>query len=188
MLSQGFGPFLLIAALFVIVGVGMAISTVWGLVTGGPRAKDRPGAPFLYDRLYYLNLLVVLAGWWIAMLSFFGATANAAPDGFLIGWGIMAVATSPMLLFREKMMMDGSQYLAAHGFPLFRFLHAMRVQQFERQPVFLRKLVAVIFLIVGIGVLAFNLPQIARVPEEVRSGAEGIVLSFAHLAGLTDRS
>lgn len=170
---MGIMPYLFVA-IFVAVGTGMAVRIVWGLLTGGPRAKDRPGAPFLYDRLYYLMFLVALVGWWIAMLSFFGSTTRAAPSGFLIGWGILAIGMGSLFLFRQKMMVDGARYLATHGFPLFRIFHAMQAGQFDRQPAFMRKLVAVVFLITGVGVLVFNIGQINQVPGDVEAGAVAI--------------
>ena len=175
---MGIIPYLF-AAVFVIVGTTMAIRTVWGLLTGGPRARDRPGAPYLYDRLYYLIFLAALIGWWTAMLSFFGVTANTAPAGFLVGWGVMAVGMGSLFLFKQNMMVDGSRYLASHGFWLFRFFHAMQARQFERQPVFMRKLVAVVFLIAGIGVLAFNFGHLNEVPANVEAGA--VALATMHL-------
>lgn len=169
----------LIAIVFVTVGVGMTINIVWGLVTGGPRAKTLPGAPYLYDRLYYLLFGFGLVGWWIAIFSFFGIS-EASVSSFMIGWGIGAIPMGLLLWLRGDMLIDGATYLSAYGFWLFRFFHASQGRQFGRIPRALRKLMAAVFFIAGIGVLAFNLPQIGRVPGDVASGAHWIAMSLVH--------
>jgi uncharacterized membrane protein YidH (DUF202 family) len=185
--EQNFAPFALFALAFVIVGFAMTINIVWGLLSSGPRAKALPGAPYIYDRLYYLLFGLGLVGWWIGILSFFGITEDAM-SSFMIGWGIGAIGMGAWLWLRGDMMVEGAAYLATHGFWLFRFFHAMQGRQFAQVPPVMRRLMAVAFMAAGIGVVAFNLPQIGRVPADMATGVDNIVMSLMHLAGMTDRS
>ncbi len=186
--SNNFGLVSVIVILFVTVGIGMAVNVLWNLLTGGPRAKTRPGAPYLYDRQFYLVFLVVLVGWWVALLSFFGMPSEASPGSFMIGWGIMAVGMGSLYLFKGDMMIEGSRYLASHGFTMFRFFYALQDAQLTRQSPFFRKLIGGIFLAAGIGALLFNFQNFRHLPDDVAGGAEQVVMFLTHLAGLTDRS
>jgi hypothetical protein len=184
--EQSSDPFALFALVFVIVGVAMTINIIWGLASGGPRAKELPGAPYIYDRLYYLLFGLGLVGWWIGILSFFGITEDAT-SSFMIGWGIGAIGMGTWFWLRGDMMVEGATYLSTHGFWLFRFFHAMQGRQFAQLPPVMRRLMAVAFIVAGIGVLAFNLPQIGCVPADMATGVDNIVMALMRLAGLTDR-
>ena len=177
-------PLVLFFGLFVVVGTGMWINTVWGLLTGGPRDRTRPGQPHIYDRLYYGLFLAGLVGWTMALLSFLAPVASGRMDqisGFMIGWGIMAVSMGLLFWLRGEMMLNGSKYLSRHGFILWRLFHAMQVRQRERQPM-AWKYMPLIFMVVGVGVLLFNLPHIAEVPGQVATGARVLLDMFGRAA------
>jgi hypothetical protein len=179
-------PMILFFGLFVVVGTFMWINILWGLLTGGPRDRTKMGQPYLYDRLYYLLMLVLLTGWTIAFLSFGepGAlNSKAAPSGFLIGWGIMAIGIGLFYPLRLEMMLNGAEYLANHGLVLLRPFHAMTVRSFQRQrqsPML--KIMPIVFAVVGVGVLAFNLSHIAEVPGQVMQGAQALIGEIQKLA------
>ena len=180
-------PFLLIGGLFVLVGVGMWISVPWNLVTGGPRDRTKPGQPYVYDRLYYLLLLVGLVGWSVALLSFLATLASGRIDslgslsGFMVGWGIMAIAMGTLYALRLDMMEKASEYLSKNGFILFRLFHIMRLRQFQRQRA-VWKIISPIFIVAGIGVSAFYLPHIGDVPRQVTTGAQILVGQIQKIA------
>ena len=169
-------PLILIGGLFLAVGIGMAVNILWGLLTGGPRDRSQPDQPRLYDRAYYLLMLFVLAGWSVALLSFDQGAVTQAPDGFLVGWGIMAIGLGLLYLLRLDMMTRASKYLSQHGFVLFRPYHGMRHRQLERQRgSVITKIVPVVFMVLGLGVLAFNMPYLAEIPAQVEAGASMLI-------------
>ena len=166
-------PLLLFFGLFVVVGAGMWISLPWNLLTGGPRDRTKPGQPYVYDRLYYLLLLIGLIGWSVALLSILVPITRGRTDdvsGFLAGWGIMAVGMGLLFRLRREMMLSGARYLSKHGFILWRPYYAMQVKQRERQPL-AWKYMPLAFLVIGIGVLIFTLPHVTEVPGQVTAGA-----------------
>ena len=172
-------PFLLFFGLFLVVGAFTWINILWGLLTGGPRDRTKMGQPYLYDRLYYLLMLVLLTGWTIALMSFDQAGAvnrQTAPSGFLVGWGIMAIGMGLFYPLRIDMMVNGAEYLSKHGFVLLRPFHAMTVRQFGRQRQSLvLKIVPVVFTVAGVAVLAFNLSHVAEVPGQMMQGARTLI-------------
>lgn len=169
-------PFTLIGGLFLAVGLGMAINILLGLLTGGPRDRSQPNRPRLYDRAYYLLMLFVLAGWSVALLSFDHETLTQTPDGFLVGWGIMAIGLGLLYLLRLDMMTTASKYLSQQGFVLFRPYHSMRHRQLERQRgSVIVKIVPVLFMVLGMGVLAFYLPHLAEMPTLVEAGVSILI-------------
>ncbi len=173
--------FMLVAALFVLVGCGMFISIVLGLLTGGPRARDRPGAPFLYDRLYYLLFLVVWIGWSSGFLAFLSEDSeNIAASGFFLGWGVLAVGMSGLFLLRGDMMLKGAQYQAKHGFWLSRLYYGMQAAQIERQSAALRKFIAIVFGIAGVGAIVFSLPHLPAALQQVEAGGRLLIDSAKH--------
>ncbi len=170
------GPFVLIPILFFIVGTGMFCNTMWGLLTGGPRALALPGAPYLYDRVYYLLQLILFLGWAGALLAFIPMTGKPVDgSGFMVGWGVCAIGISTLFLTRGTMMTNGMKYQAEHGFWLWRFFNGMQSAQFQRQPPMMRKIIAIIFLIVGTGVLIFNIPHLPTALAQMQAGAATIV-------------
>lgn len=181
-------PLILFGGLFVVVGVCTWISILWGLLTGGPRDRDKMGQPYLYDRLYYLLFLVGIIGWSTALLSVLtagGAGETRAVSGFMVGWGIGAIGMGCLLLLRGDMMLNGFQYRARHGFVLIRLFYKMQLRSLERQSG-IWKIVAPIFILAGIGVLIFNLPHIAEVPGMVVGGARELIVDIGKV--LTGRS
>ena len=163
---------ILFGGVFVAVGLFMWINTLWGLLTGGPRDRTKMGQPYIFDRTYYLLFLVLIIGWTAALLSMLTIGTNGetrAAAGFMVGWGVMAIAMGVLLVLRNDMMLDGNRYLSKNGFTLIRPFHAMQARSVERQAS-ARKIVAPLFIIVGIGVLAFNLPHFAEVPGLVTAG------------------
>lgn len=175
-LAQSMGPFIIIPALFLVVGVSMWVTLVWGLVTGGPRAGNEPGAPYLYDRIYYMLFLLATIGWSVALLCFDSDELNdGAPAGFLVGWGILAIGMGALFVFRSDMMLRGSLYQAKHGFWLSRFFHSMQAAQMERQGSAIRKGVGGIFLLLGLGVTALNVQHIPDAFEGAWRGAIHLV-------------
>lgn len=183
---EQYGFLLVVAAVFLVVGLVAAANILWGLVTGGPRDRQKPGAPYLYDRMYYLLSVLVATGWWLAMLSVPAQMANGLTakdpvfDGFLVGWGIMAVGIGALFALRRDMMHDGSSYLAKHGFVLFRFFHAAQLRQVDRMNAGLTFL-PWIFLIAGTGVLLFN---ITKLTEAVMQSMEGAHVVWNFIRGL----
>lgn len=166
---------ILIGGLFVVTGVSMALSILWGLLGGGPRDRSQPGQPHLYDRSYYVLMLVVLAGWSTALLSLDqGVLTKAAPDGFLVGWGVMAIGMGLLYLLRFDMIVRAAHHRAMNGFILLRPFHAMRARRFDRQAGVM-KIIPPVFLVVGLGVLAFNLAHLAAVPGEVEAGLSNLI-------------
>lgn len=172
------GPFILIPILFIVVGVGTFVRLVWGLITGGPRALQDPGAPYLYDRVYYLVFLVAWFGWSFSLLSFADLASNIATAdtlkseaGFLIGWGICAIGMGSLFLLRGDMMVKAARYRATYGFWLWRFFNALQAQQLERQRPAFRKFVAGFFVVVGVVILAVN---IINLPEGIRQAQAGL--------------
>ncbi len=178
-LIQQYGFFILIPALFVFVGVGMFINITWGLLTGGPRAMNAPGAPYLYDRFYYLLFFVVLIGWSGFLLSILSIVASGkdhvSDTSFIVGWGICAIGMGGILVLRSDMMMRGARYFSEHGFWWTRFYYRMQLRQYDRQPVFLRPLLGGIFIVVGIGVVAFNITHIPDAFHEAVVGAQTLI-------------
>ncbi len=175
-LAQQMGPFILIPILFFVVGIGAACNIIWGLLTGGPRALTLPGAPYLYDRVYYCLQLVAFLGWTGALLAFVPLTADRDDgSGFMIGWGVGAIGIAALFLTRATMMIKAMKYRAEHGFWLSRFFNRMQAVQFERQPAWMRQFIAVIFLIAGTGILIFNLPHLPAGLTQMRAGATTIV-------------
>ncbi len=170
-------PLILFGGLFLVVGIGMWANIVWGLLTGGPRDREKPDQPFLFDRLYYLLFLVGLIGWSTALLSVPAASEGGEArtvTAFMIGWGIGAIAMGFLLLLRGEMMLNGRRYLSRHGFVLFRLFQQMQLRSLERQT-WAWKIIAPIFILVGIGVLIFNLPHLTDVPGQVIRGAQILV-------------
>jgi hypothetical protein len=175
-LIERYGFFLAIPVLFIVVGVGMFVSIAWGLVTGGPRAFKAPGAPYLYDRSYYMLFLVVMIGWAFALLSISSAVETGeAGYGFLLGWGICAIGIGGVFLLRRDMMLRGARYLADNGFWPFRLFHRMQVMQLERQPAIVLKLVPIVFVIVGVGVILFSLFHLQAAFSDFKTGTQILV-------------
>ncbi len=174
-LIQTMGPFVLIPALFVVVGVGSWLNILWGLVTGGPRALQESGAPYLFDRPYYLMGLLAVAGWTIALLSALAEVGNPLMfEGFLTGWSLLAIGVGLLFLLRLDMRLRGTRYLAEHGFWLFRPFHAMQVRQFNRQT-WVIKIVPWIFLVIGACTLIFSLTHITEAWRQTAAGARVLV-------------
>ena len=128
---------------------------LWGLLTGGPRDRTKPGRPFLYDRLYYLLMLILLTGWTVSLISSDSPgvlSSETAPSGFLVGWGIMAIGIGLFYPLRFDMMIGGAEYLSKHGFILMRPFHAMTVRSFYRQrQSWVLKIMPIVFAIIGVG-------------------------------------
>ena len=175
-LIERYGVFLAIPVLFIVVGVGMFVNIAWGLLTGGPRAFKEPGAPYLYDRFYYMLFLVAMIGWSFALLSFSsGIETGEAGFGFLLGWGICAIGIGGVFLFRADMMFRGARYLAENGLWPLRIFHRMQIMQFERQPAIVLKLVPLVFVVAGIGVILFSLFHLPAAFSDFKSGTQTLV-------------
>ena len=170
------GFFVLIPALFFVVGMATACNILWGLLTGGPRALQAPGAPYLYDRVYYLIFLVVLVGWSGALLAFV-AEAGTPTDGagFTLGWGILAIGMGTLFLTKADMMLKGAQYRAKNGFWLWRFHYALQARQWERQSPIVRKLLGGVFVVAGIGATLYSLPHLPLALSEMAMGATRLI-------------
>ena len=175
-LIERYGVFLAIPVLFIVVGISMFVNIAWGLLTGGPRAFREPGAPYLYDRFYYLLFLVAMIGWTFALLSFSsGIETGEEGFGFLLGWGVCAIGIGGVFFLRGDMMLRGARSLADNGFWPFRIFHRMQVMQFERQSSIVLKLVPVVFVVVGIGVILFSLFHIPAALSDVKTGTQILV-------------
>lgn len=171
---------------FAVVWSGMAINVVWGLLTGGPRARTEPGRPYLYDRLYYFLFLVLIIGALLAFLSSLGKGEDGSRAGFFISGGICFTAFGLIFWLRRKMMKAGSAYLAKHGFILFRPYHFMMVRNFELYPLGLPgyiKDVSRVLVVVGVGVLVFNLLHVPEAVDQVRAGTLELMKIIERLAG-----
>ncbi len=174
---------LVIGILFAVAGIGMWTNTIRGLVTGGPRDRTKPGQPHVYDRIYYLMTLLMITGWSIGILSFLANVDSnrlQSESGFMIGWGICAVGMGLMFSLRGDMMLSGARYQAKHGFILSRPFYTQHIIQRERQPL-IWKIMPLIFLVIGAGVLVFNLPHFGEVPGQVEAGASALI---RHIQGL----
>lgn len=175
-LFQTMGPFALIPILFVVAGVGSWLNILWGLVTGGPRALQETGAPYLYDRPYYLMWLAAIAGWTVALLSVLAETGGEPKfEGFLLGWSLLALGMGLIFRFRLDMTLRAARYLSQHGFWLFRLFHMMQARQFgrrnARQAVVL-KLLPLVFLFAGAGLLLFSLLNLPEAWRQIVTGAK----------------
>lgn len=177
------GPFVVLPALFLIVGVSMFINITWGLVTGGPRAFQEPGAPYLYSRGYYLLFLFTLVGWSGALI---GVVSEINSDrvgySFILGWGICAIGMGSLLSFWRPMMLSGSRYLSVHGIWLFRLFHHMQAGQLMRlddrsMPVM--KFLPGIFIVAGIGAVIFSLFHLPSAVDEILAGARLLIDTIA---------
>jgi hypothetical protein len=177
--SQGLSA--LIYVLFVIVGAGMWLNVLWGLLSGGPKAITEPGAPYLYDRLYFMLWLLATIGWTMSLLSAlagFSQRENAVRfEGFLFGWSLLAIGMSLIFHLRLHMMLHAARYLAVHGFWLFRPLHWIQLRQFDHEKNLVLKFVPFIFLIVGTAVLLFSLLHVGEAWRQTVAGAQ-ILLSY----------
>jgi LPXTG-motif cell wall-anchored protein len=175
-LIERYGVFLVIPLLFIVVGVSMFVNIAWGPVTGGPRAFKEPGAPYLYDRFYYLLFLVAMSGWSFALLSFSSdPKTGETPFGFLLGWGICAIGMGSVFFLRRDMMMRGARYLADNGFWPLRIFHRMQIMQFERQPVIVLKVLPIVFVVASIGVILFSLFHLPAAFSEVKTGTQILI-------------
>lgn len=172
-LIQAYGFFLLVPVLFVVVGVCMWIYVISGLITGGPRALHEPGAPYLYDRLYYLLYGIGMVGWTWGMLSFVSLGNDSSPTGFMLGWGIGAVAMGSLFLLRGDMFIRAAQYRAKYGNWLVRLFY--QKQDFSRVSPIMCKLFAFLFIIAGTGVLAFNLPHLGQAVVDAQTGMARLI-------------
>ncbi len=169
-------PLILFFGLFVVVGMGMWVNIIWGLLTGGPRDRSKPGQPFLYDRVYYLLFLFMISGWSFGLLSF-GKVEPTDASGFMIGWGVTAIGIALIFLMRRDMMLQGARYLAREGFVLlrpFHFLQAIQLERIEQQGLVLR-FVPMIFLVAGVGVLLFNLLHLPQAIGQAEAGASALI-------------
>ncbi len=176
-LIQTYGWALLFPAAFVVTGIAGWLNVLWGLITGGPRALQAPGAPYLFDRVYYLLYGIGLFGWSFGLLSF-PTISGSAPHpeaGFLIGWGIAAMGMGLWLILRGDMVIDAARYRAEHGFWLFRGFHSANVNRLERWNPTFRKLFAGMFMVIGAGVLAFNLPHLAEAVSQAGAGLAALI-------------
>jgi hypothetical protein len=169
------GPFVVLPALFLIVGVGIFINITWGLVTGGPRAFQEPGAPYLYSRGYYLLFLFTLVGWSGALI---GVVSEINSDrvgySFILGWGICAIGMGSLLSFWRPMMLRGSRYLSVHGIWLFRFFHHAQVGQLmrlENPPTQALKFLPFLFISAGTIAVVISLFHLPSAIGEVGAGA-----------------
>lgn len=170
------GPFIMVPILFVVVGISTFVTIAWGLLTGGPRALNQSGSPYLYDRLYYLIWLVAMVAWAGGLLSFVGITAGETePWGFMLCWAIGAIGMGSLFLLRGEMMIKGARYLADNGFWLMRWYNRMQARQLERQNPLVRKLIPFVFLIAGTVALVVCIPHITEALAEARAGAMTIV-------------
>jgi len=175
-LIERYGAFLIVPLLFVVVGVVMFANIGWGLLSGGPRALKEPGAPYLYDRFYYLLFLFAMIGWTFALLSFSsGIETGNAGFGFLLGWGICAIGMGSIFLLRRNMMLRGARYLAANGFGPFRIFHRMQVMQFERQPAIVLKLMPIVFMVIGIATTIFCLFHLPAAVSDLKTGTQILI-------------
>ena len=170
------GFFLLIPLLFIAVGIGMFFSIMWGLISGGPRARTQPGAPYLYDRFYYLLWLVAAIGWAASLLAFIAeGSSGIEPWGFLLGWAIGAVGMGSLFLLRGDMMIKGARYLADNGFLLSRWYNRMQLRQLDRQNGLVRKLLPIVFLIAGSVALVASVLHGNEALAEIKAGAATIL-------------
>jgi hypothetical protein len=190
-LSDAFGQYafpMVIATVFLVAGLTMTVQTVWGLLTGGPRDRQKPGAPQLYDRSYYLLFAVGLIGWWIAMLSIpaqMAAGPNSKdPDltGFLVGWAIGAIGMGALFGLRRDVMTSGARYLARHGFGPFRFFHAMQARQFDRMEG--NRLLSFIPLIFGSAGIVILIFQATKVPAALAQASAGAYVVWNFISTL----
>lgn len=181
-LLQTRGLFLAVPLAFIAIGCFMLVRAVWGLLTGGPRAVQAPGAPYLYDRLYWLLNLVMLIGWTgFAVCFLAGIAGGMTGDNMLIFmcWAICAIGIGLMFLLRGEMMLDGQRYLARHGFYLWRWGRSLQVARMEQQAAWLRNLVAGVFVVIGVVILGVCIAQFPRVAQEFRDTGDAIVHIFA---------
>ncbi len=186
-LSDAFGHYafpMVIAAIFLVAGLTMTVQTVWGFLTGGPRDRQKPGTPQLYDRVYYSLFGLGLIGWWIALLSIPGQMADGLGpkdpvfSGFLVGWAIGAIGMGALFGLRRDMMMSGARYLARHGFAPFRFFHTMQARQFDRMEANpLLSFLPLIFAVAGIGILIFEGTKVPAALTQALAGAH-VVWNF----------
>lgn len=175
-----YGPLLAGGALFLVVGLATTGQILLGLVTGGPRARLKPGTPYLYDRVFYVLFAIAITGWWMAMLSFAGELSGPVDmdsvSGFMTGWGIGAIGMGLLIWLRGNMLLEGARYLSRHGFLPFRLFHLMQVRQFEYAPV-VRKIIPVVFIAAGIVALAVNITKLPLALAQASTGAH-LVWSF----------
>ncbi len=175
-LAQQMGPWVLVPILFVVVGIATFAAIVWGLVTGGPRAWKQPGAPYLYDRVYYLIWLVTLCGWSGALLASASETTRG-PEvwGFLLGWSVLAIGMASLFMTRMGMMIKGARYLGEHGFWAMRWYNRMQANQFSRVNAKIGKLFPLPFLIAGVVALVVSLAHLTEAITDIRAGAMAII-------------
>lgn len=172
-IQPGLWPFVVMGVLFVVVGVSTFIKIVLGLLTGGPRALQLPGAPRLYDCVYYLLHLVGLTGWAFGLMSFFHGVEGGGVSGFMIGWGVCAVGIGSLFVLRGDMIAKAMAYKAEHGFWLWRFFYRQQAERMRAMGWF-QKALGGVFVVIGIGVLIFNVPYLPAAIAEFRANLKDI--------------
>jgi hypothetical protein len=165
--QYGFFPY--VAVVFLAFGLLKTSEILWGLIMGGPRNRSKPGAPYLFDRVYYLLFAVGMTSWWICLLAFAVGVSTGDTDRlvtvFMVGWAIGAIAMGLLFGLRGDMWVEGSRYLAKHGFPPFRVFHALQARQFDRVPI-ARKLIPIVFPLMGLVALAINFSKVPMALEQ----------------------